>query len=57
MSYQKELEQEKEYIEFLKKRLASENYKKNVSSEEYQKTKTKYDKAKFKLKTLLMRNK
>ena len=40
------------YIEFLSRRLASENYKANVSQEEYDKTKQKYDKAKFILKTL-----
>jgi hypothetical protein len=33
-----------EYIEFLKKRLASENYRLNVSDEEYKKTKLKLDK-------------
>jgi hypothetical protein len=46
------LEQEKQYVEFLRKRLASENYKANVTPEEYAKTKEKYDKAKFRLKVL-----
>lgn len=40
------------YIEFLKKKLNSENYKNNVSKEEYDKEKAKYDKAKLKLKFL-----
>jgi hypothetical protein len=46
------IEQEKQYVAFLKKRLKSDNYKANVSKEEYDKTKEKYDKAKFRLKTL-----
>lgn len=41
------------YIEFLKKKLNSENYKNNVSKEEYNKEKAKYDKAKLKLKFLI----
>lgn len=40
------------YIEFLKKRLNSENYQKRVSKEEYAKEKDKYDKAKLKMKLL-----
>jgi hypothetical protein len=40
------------YIEFLKKRLKSENYKNNVSEEEYKKETAKYEKAKLKLKFL-----
>lgn len=51
------VEQERQYVAFLKKRLESENYKANVSPEEYQKTKEKYEKAKFKLKTLLAKYK
>jgi hypothetical protein len=47
-----QIENEEKYVEFLRVRLASENYKANVSKEEYNKTKEKYDKAKFKLKTL-----
>ena len=39
-----------EYVAFLKKRLASENFRSNVSKDEYDKTKKKYDKAKLKLK-------
>lgn len=42
------------YIEFLKKRLNSENYKDNVSADEYKKEKSKFDKAKLKLKFLLL---
>lgn len=44
--------QEKQYVEFLKKRLESENYKASVTPEEYALTKQKYEKAKFKLKML-----
>ncbi len=46
------LAETKQYVEFLRKRLASENYKANVTPEEYAKTKEKYDKAKFRLKVL-----
>lgn len=46
------IKHETEYIEFLKKRLASENYKKNVSKEEYEKTADKLEKAKIRLKYL-----
>lgn len=52
MTKQEELKHETEYIEFLKKRLDSENYKRNVSKEEYEKTKEKYDKAKFRLRIM-----
>lgn len=48
-----ELEKHHEYVEFLKKRVFSENYKTNVSTEEFVKTKAKYDKAKLKLKYLI----
>lgn len=41
-----------DYLEFLKKRLASKHYKENVTKEEYEKTKAKYDKEKLKLKLL-----
>jgi hypothetical protein len=51
-SKSEETKQETQYLEFLKKRLASKNYKANVSAEEYDKTKQKYDKAKFRLKIL-----
>jgi hypothetical protein len=47
-----QLKHEKEYLEFLEKRLNSVNYKKNVASEEYEKTQEKYKKAKFKLRLL-----
>jgi len=48
------LEEHKLYVEFLKKRVQSSNYKNNVSNEEFEKTKSKYDKAKLKLKFMLM---
>lgn len=44
---QEQLKHEKEYVEFLKKRINSENFKKNVSAEEFEKTKVKYEKAKL----------
>lgn len=47
-----EIQHEREYIAFLKKRLESKNYKKNSTPEEYAKTKEKYEKAKLKLKFL-----
>lgn len=43
------LQQEQDYVAFLKKRLESSNYKNSVSKEEYEKTKAKYEKAKLKL--------
>jgi hypothetical protein len=46
------IEQEEQYVAFLKKALESENYKQSVSKEEYDKTKYKYDKAKLRLKIL-----
>lgn len=49
---QNSFEHEEKYVEFLKKRLASDNFKANVSKEEYEKTKQKYDKAKLKLKMM-----
>jgi len=48
----KDIKREEEYLDFLRKRLESENYKANVSPEEYDKTKYKYDKAKLKLKMM-----
>ncbi len=45
------IEQEEQYVAFLKKRLQSENFLANATAEEIEKTKQKYDKAKFKLKT------
>jgi len=45
-----DVERHKEYVEFLRKRVQSENFKKNVSKEEYEKALAKYDKAKLRLK-------
>lgn len=39
------LDQHKDYIKFLERRLASSNYKKNVSPEEYEKTEAKLKKS------------
>ena len=44
---------EMEYVDFLRKRLDSDNFKKNVTEEEYELTKKKLDKAKLRLKFLL----
>jgi len=49
---EKRIKQEEDYIDFLEKRLGSENYKKNVSSEEFEKTKAKLKKARLVLKML-----
>ena len=46
-----DLQQTEEYVEFLKKALASDNFKQN-DPERYVETKKKYDKAKLKLKFL-----
>lgn len=51
-SKEKKIKHSEEYIEFLKKRLASENFKSSVSDDEYKKTKTKLDKEKLILKLL-----
>jgi hypothetical protein len=51
------VEHETNYVELLKKRVESENYKASVTPEEFEETQKKYDKAKFKLKMLLMENK
>lgn len=45
---------EEKYVEFLRIRLASENFQQNVSEEEYLKTKEKYERAKFRLKMMKM---
>ena len=45
-------EKEKQYMEFLKKRLDSKNYKDSVTEEEYAKTKAKYEKVKLVLKLM-----
>jgi hypothetical protein len=55
LTFQEQVEHEQKYIAFLKRALDSENYKSFASPEEYIKTKSKYDKAKFRLKTLLER--
>jgi len=52
MNKPQQIAHEEKYVEFLKKRLDSKNYRDNVTAEEYNKTKEKYDKAKFRLKTL-----
>jgi hypothetical protein len=54
LSYDQQVKQEEDYIAFLRKRLDSANYKANVSAEEYSTTQTKYERAKFRLKTLKM---
>lgn len=50
------IEETKQYIQFLEKRLASNNYRTKVSREELQKTKDAYDKAKQRLKLLSTKN-
>ena len=45
-----QIDMDREYAAFLKKRLESSNYKNSVSKEEYEKTKAKYEKVKLKLK-------
>jgi hypothetical protein len=47
-----DIEKHKEYVEFLRKRVQSENFKNNTSKEEYEKTLQKYDKAKLVLKIM-----
>ncbi len=46
------VQQEEDYVAFLKRRLDSDNYKNSATKEEYDTTKRKYDKAKLKLKFL-----
>jgi hypothetical protein len=46
------LNQHKDYVKFLERRLASSNYKKKASLEEYKKTEAKLKKAKLVLKVL-----
>jgi hypothetical protein len=46
------LQQEKDYVEFLERRLKSANFKKNVSPEEFDKTAQKLKKAKLVLRVL-----
>ena len=45
-------EHEEKYVEFLRKRVQSDNYRQNVSKEEFDKTKKKYDNAKLRLKMM-----
>lgn len=52
ISKEKKIEEEEKYLEFLKKRVNSDNYKAAVSKEEFTKEKAKYDKQKLKLKFL-----
>ena len=47
-----EVAHEENYVEFLRKRIQSDNYRQNVSKEEFEKTERKYDKAKLKLKMM-----
>ena len=49
---QQELQPERDYVAFLKKRLASEHFRANATQEEQEKTKAKYDKAKLRLRLL-----
>jgi hypothetical protein len=49
------LEQHKDYITFLEKRVNSENFKNNVSKEEYDKNVAKLKKAKLLLKMGLIK--
>ena len=46
------LQHEKDYIEFLERRVKSANFKKNVSPEEFDKTEKKLKKAKLVLRML-----
>lgn len=52
---QNKLEQHKDYIVFLEKRVNSDNFKNNVSKEEYDKTVAKLKKAKLLLKMGLIK--
>ncbi len=49
---EKRIEQERNYIAFLEKRVNSENYRNAVSPEEFDKTKEKLKKARLVLKIL-----
>jgi hypothetical protein len=46
------LQHEKDYVEFLEKRLKSSHFKKNVSPEEFEKTEKKLKKARLVLRVL-----
>lgn len=54
MTKAEQIVHEKKYVEFLRVRLESENYKEAATPEEYALTQQKYEKAKFKLKMMLM---
>jgi hypothetical protein len=47
-----DLEREEEYVDFLRKRLNSDNFKENESKEVIEKTKKKFNKAKLKVKMM-----
>ena len=47
-----QIDMDRDYLAFLKKRLESKNYKAAVSKEEYEKTKRKYENVKLKIKLL-----
>lgn len=49
---EQQLEKDKEYLAFLKKRVESVNYRMSVSEQEYKKTVDKYNKEKLKQKLL-----
>ncbi len=49
---EQQLQHETEYVKFLERRLASENFLANVSKDEVKKTKEKLKRARFKLKAL-----
>lgn len=51
---QEEIQNHKDFVEFLRKRVQSGNFKNNVSKEEYDKAMKKYDRAKLKLKFMLL---
>lgn len=53
MTLAEKIAHEEKYIAFLQRALASENFKAN-DPERYEQTKQKYDRAKFRLKTLRM---
>ena len=47
-----QIDMDKEYAAFLKKRLESKNYKAVATKEEYEETKQKYENVKLKIKLL-----
>ncbi len=49
---EKRIKHEKDYVEFLERRVNSANFKKNVSPEEYEKTEKKLKKSKLVLRVL-----